>query len=61
MCELNAYVLRDGTQELVLESVTVIQAEQGTVVVRNLFGEEKRLHAKIKEVSLKNNTVVLEA
>ncbi|MEJ2182179.1 MAG: CooT family nickel-binding protein [Nitrospirota bacterium] len=61
MCELNAYVLRDGTQELVLESVTVIQAEQGTVVVRNLFGEEKRLQAKIKEVSLKNNTVVLEA
>jgi len=60
MCDTNAYVLRDGSEELYLESVTLIRPEDKSVYLKNLFGEEKRFAGKIKEISLKANKVLLE-
>lgn len=60
MCDTNAYVLRDGSEELYLESVILIRPEDKMVYLKNLFGEEKRFLGKIKEISLKANKVLLE-
>ena len=60
MCDLKAYVKKQGTEELLLESVNNIRVENGEVVVRNLFGEEKRLRGVVSEVSLTRNRVVVE-
>ena len=60
MCDLKAYVRNSDREELVLESVNLIRSEKGEVVLRNLFGEEKRVHGEIREVSLAKNRVVLE-
>ena len=60
MCDLKAYVRNSEREELVLESVNLIRSEKGEVVLRNLFGEEKRVHGEIREVSLAKNRVVLE-
>ncbi len=60
MCDLNAYVRNNGREELVLESVNLIRSEGGEVVLRNLFGEEKRVAGEVREVSLTKNRVIVE-
>ncbi len=60
MCDLKAYVRSKDREELVLESVSHIRAEGGEVVLRNLFGEEKRIQGEVREVSLTKNRVVVE-
>ncbi len=61
MCDTNAYIWKDEeNEELYLESVTLIRPEDGSVYLKNLFGEEKRFEGRIREVSLKTNRVLLE-
>jgi len=60
MCDLKAYVRNNDREELVLESVNHIRSEGGEVVLRNLFGEEKRIKGEVREVSLTKNRVILE-
>ena len=59
MCEANAYIDRDGEEELFLESVNIIKPEDGKVYLKNLFGEEKSFEGSLKEISLVNNKVLL--
>jgi predicted RNA-binding protein len=59
VCDLKAYVRSNGSDELVLESVNLIRSEGGEVVLRNLFGEEKRVRGEVSEVSLTKNRVIL--
>lgn len=61
MCDLNAYVKKQGKEELLLESVNQVRVENGEVTVRNLFGEEKKICGAVNEVSLVKNRVVIEA
>jgi predicted RNA-binding protein len=60
VCDLKAYVRNNDREELVLESVNLIRSEGGEVVLRNLFGEEKRVRGEVREVSLAKNRVILE-
>ncbi len=60
MCEINAFVLKNGAEELFLENVNVAKSEDGKVLLRNLFGEQKVFEGSIKEVSLVKNRIVLE-
>jgi predicted RNA-binding protein len=60
MCDLKAYVQKNGKEELLLESVNSIRVEDGEVVMRNLFGEEKRVRGEVREVSLVKNRVLVE-
>jgi predicted RNA-binding protein len=59
VCDLKAYVLNNDKEELLLESVNHIRSEGGEVVLRNLFGEEKRVRGDIREVSLVKNRVIV--
>jgi len=59
MCDLKAYVLNNGKEELLLESVNNVRSEGGEVVLRNLFGEEKRVKGEVREVSLVKNRVIV--
>jgi len=61
MCELKAYVKKQDKEELLLEAVNLVRTEGDDVIVRNLFGEEKRVKAGIREVSLARNRVLLES
>jgi predicted RNA-binding protein len=60
MCDLKAYVKKQGKEELLLESVNQVRVENGEVVLRNLFGEEKRVHGAVSEVSLTKNRIIVE-
>lgn len=61
MCEANAFIIRDGREELLLESVDLLEEENGQVRLVNIFGEQKVLPAKIKKLSLVNHKIILEA
>ena len=59
MCDLKAYVKKDDKEELLLESVNLIRAEHGEVIVRNLFGEERIVRGEVREVSLAKNRLLV--
>ncbi len=61
MCDLKAFIRKNDREELLLESVNLIRAEKGEVVVRNLFGEEKRVRGEVRKVSLVKNRLLVEA
>ena len=60
MCEANAYLLREGKEELVLEAVDVIEDEGDQIRVANIFGEQKIIKGKIRSMSLVNHKILLE-
>lgn len=61
MCDLKAYLKEKNSEErLVLESVNYVRNENGEVVLKNLFGEEKRVRGTIREVSLTKNRMLIE-
>lgn len=60
MCDLKAYVKTKGQEELLLEAVNQVRAENGFVTIRNLFGEEKTVRGEVREVSLLKSRLVIE-
>ena len=60
MCEANAYLLKQGKEELVLEDVSILRPEADGLYLQNIFGEQKRVRARIKELSLVDHRIILE-
>jgi len=61
MCDTNAYIEKDGSEELYLENVNLIKPEHGRIYLKNLFGEEKTFEGSIKEISLNSHKILLTA
>ena len=61
MCEAAAYLLKDGEEELLLESVDQLESEGDQIRIINIFGEEKKVKAKIKALSLVDHKIILES
>ncbi|MDS1029494.1 CooT family nickel-binding protein [Bacillota bacterium LX-D] len=60
MCEANAYLKKGDTEELILEQVDEVQPFEKGILLRNIFGEQKILNAKIKSLALVNHKIILE-
>ena len=60
MCEASAYLIKDGEEEFVLESVDVLEIEDGEITIVNIFGEQKRIKARIRSLSLVDHRIILE-
>ena len=60
MCEANAYIVKEGTEELYLENVDVLVPEGGKIYLKNLFGEQKTFEGHVKEISLIRHKILLE-
>lgn len=60
MCEASAFMIKDGQEELVLESVDIVEPEDDNIRLVNIFGEQKILPAKIKKLSLVDHKIILE-
>jgi predicted RNA-binding protein len=60
MCEANAYILKDGKEELYLDNVDIMRPENGKIFLRNLFGEQKVFDGEIREISLLKHKIILE-
>ncbi|NLC76206.1 MAG: CooT family nickel-binding protein [Clostridia bacterium] len=60
MCESNAYLIKDGQEELLLESVDKLIPDGDTIILENIFGQKKMVKARIKEMALVDHRIVLE-
>ncbi len=60
MCEANAYIFKEGKEELYLENVDIVRPEEGKIFMKNLFGEQKVFEGEIKEVSLLKHKIILQ-
>ena len=59
MCEAAAYLLQNGEERLILESVDILESEGDEIRLVSLFGEEVRVKAKIKALSLVDHKIIL--
>lgn len=61
MCEANAYLLKEGKEELILEAVDKVENEGETIKIQNIFGEQKVIHGRIRSMSLVNHRILIES
>lgn len=60
MCEAHVFVLKDGKEEKVLESVDLVELEGDEVKLVSIFGEQKTLKAKLKRYDNSQRKIVFE-
>ncbi len=60
MCEAHAFILRDGNEEKILESVDLVELEGEEVKLINIFGEQKTLKARLKLYNNSEGKIVFE-
>jgi predicted RNA-binding protein len=62
MCEANAYILQDDQEKLILESVDLIrpQDDDGFLLV-DIFGTQKIVRGKLKQMNLVDHKIIFEA
>ena len=60
MCEANAYVKNNGSEELLLESVDKITPEDNMLILENIYGQKKTIKGKIVEMALVEHRIVIE-
>jgi predicted RNA-binding protein len=61
MCEANAYLFKDGEEQLIMESVDVVEPE-GADLWRlvGIFGDQKSVRGRIKRMNLVNHKILFE-
>jgi predicted RNA-binding protein len=61
MCEANAYLLKDGNEELIMEAVDLVEQEEtGGYRLVSIFGDQKTIKAGIKRMALVDHKVIFE-
>jgi predicted RNA-binding protein len=59
MCEANAYILKNGQEELLLSEVDIIEPEGDGLRLVSIFGEQKLVKADIQQINLVNHKIIL--
>jgi predicted RNA-binding protein len=60
MCEANAYIVENGKEQLLLESVDILRPEGDGLYLLSAFGEQKTVSARIREIRLIDHKIILE-
>lgn len=60
MCEANAYVKNNGSEELLLEYVDRITPDEDMLILENIFGQRKTIKGKIVKMALVEHRIVIE-
>ena len=48
MCEAHAFILKNGKEEKIMESVDLVELEGDEIKLVNIFGEQRTLKARLK-------------
>ena len=59
MCQTTAYVLEGDKEVLLLQDVISIKPEEGDLRMINLFGEEKIISGRIKQIDLLAHKILI--
>ena len=60
MCLSKAFLDKNGDKELLLDEVASLKVEGENLVLRTLFGEEKELKGRVREVDFMKHTILLD-
>ncbi|ROQ93191.1 CooT family nickel-binding protein [Desulfosoma caldarium] len=61
MCEANAYVIKDGQEQLIMESVDIVEPESDdTWRLVGIFGDRKTIRGRIKLMNLVDHKILFE-
>ena len=60
MCEAHAYILKDGQEERIMESVDRVEIESGEVKMINIYGEQKILRARFRAYDNRQGKILFE-
>jgi predicted RNA-binding protein len=60
MCEANAFILKDGKEEKILESVDLVELNGDEVKLVSIFGEQKTIRARLKSYNNSEGKIVFE-
>lgn len=60
MCEANAYLIKDGEETLVMESVDILRPEKNGIYLQDIFGGQRSIKARIREMTLVEHRILLE-
>lgn len=59
MCEASAYLIKDGKETLVLESVDIVEPlDEGGFMLKNIFGDQKIMRARIHRMELVSHKIL---
>jgi predicted RNA-binding protein len=62
MCEANAYLVRKGQEQLLMESVDTVEPEgNDSWQLVSIFGDQKTVRGRIKSMNLVNHKILFEA
>ena len=59
MCEANAYLIKDGHDRIIMESVDILRPEGDSIYLENIFGEKLEIKARIKKMNLVDHRILL--
>ncbi|MCP4748361.1 MAG: CooT family nickel-binding protein [Desulfobacteraceae bacterium] len=59
MCEANAYLIQNGKQELIMESVDKVEPEENGLRLVDIYGEQRFVKARIHALSLVDHKILL--
>lgn len=60
MCEANAYLLKDGKEELFLEALDTVEPDNGNLRLTTIFGDQKFIRGRISRLALVDHKVIIE-
>ncbi|RJQ31342.1 MAG: CooT family nickel-binding protein [Actinobacteria bacterium] len=60
MCEAHVFLVSDNKEDEIMENCVLIKPDGNKLLLVDLFGAQKFVEAKIKEVQLLDHKVVLE-
>lgn len=60
MCEANAYLFKEGKEELFLEKVDRVVPHEKGLLLEDIFGRRMYIDARIRELALVDHKIILE-
>jgi predicted RNA-binding protein len=60
MCESKAYLIKDGKEELLMESVDFLKPDGDKIILRSIFGEQTIIKGRLLEMHVTGHRIVLE-
>jgi predicted RNA-binding protein len=60
MCLAKAYIGVNNDKELLMEEIASLKAKDGKLLVTTLFGEQKEIEARIREIDFMASNIILE-
>jgi len=61
MCDIHAFVAKDGEKKKVLESVKSVKSNGDEVSLMNIFGEEKTIRATFNSFDQNSRMILFDA